>query len=35
MALMAQEVAHFALDHHLANYSSMVNTGIVPALGTS
>jgi hypothetical protein len=33
MALMAQEVAHFALDHHLANYSSMVNTGIVPALG--
>lgn len=33
MALMAQEVAHFALDHHLASYSSTLNTGVVPALG--
>jgi Zn-dependent protease with chaperone function len=33
MALMAQEVAHFALDHHLANYRSTLNTGVVPSLG--
>ena len=33
MALMAQEVAHFALDHHLSNYTSTVTSGINPALG--
>lgn len=33
MALMAQEVAHFALDHHLTNYSSFLTLGIEPALG--
>jgi hypothetical protein len=33
MALMAQEVAHFALDHHLANFSSLLTVGIEPALG--
>jgi beta-barrel assembly-enhancing protease len=33
MALMAQEVAHFALDHHLTNYSSFLTIGMVPALG--
>jgi Zn-dependent protease with chaperone function len=33
MALMAQEVAHFALDHHLSNYSAALALGINPALG--
>ncbi len=33
MALMAQEVSHFALDHHLANYSNLLTLGIEPALG--
>ena len=33
MALMAQEVAHFALDHHLTNYSGYLALGIEPALG--
>lgn len=33
MALMAQEVAHFALDHHLANYRNLLLTMIEPALG--
>lgn len=33
MALMAQEVAHFALDHHLANYSNTLVSGTEPALG--
>ncbi len=33
MALMAHEVAHFALDHHLANYKNSMAAGITPALG--
>ena len=33
MALMAQEVAHFALDHHLSNYSAALALEINPALG--
>lgn len=33
MALMAQEVAHFALDHHLTNFTNHLSTGIEPALG--
>ena len=33
MALMAQEVAHFALDHHLSNYNNLLLTGKEPALG--
>lgn len=33
MALMAQEVAHFALDHHLSNYSAALASEIDPALG--
>ena len=33
MALMAQEVAHFALDHHLSNFNSLLLVGMVPALG--
>lgn len=33
MALMAQEVAHFALDHPLSNYSAALLSGIDPALG--
>lgn len=33
MALMAQEVAHFALDHHLTNFSNFLSVGIEPALG--
>lgn len=33
MALMAQEVAHFALDHHFVNYSNALVAGIEPALG--
>ena len=33
MALMAQEVAHFALDHHLVNYSNTLMAGVIPALG--
>lgn len=33
MALMAQEVAHYALDHHLTNFSSLLTVGIQPALG--
>ncbi len=33
MALMAQEVAHFALDHHLSNFNSFLLVGMVPALG--
>jgi hypothetical protein len=33
MALMAQEIAHFALDHHLTNYSSLLTAGMVPDLG--
>ncbi len=33
MALMAQKVAHFALDHHLSNYSAALMSGIDPALG--
>ena len=33
MALMAQEVAHFALDHHLDNYSNTLMAGVIPALG--
>lgn len=33
MALMAQEVAHFALDHHLSNYNNLLLTMTEPALG--
>lgn len=33
MALMAQEVAHFALDHHMTNYNSYLTAGMEPALG--
>jgi len=33
MALMAQEVAHFALDHHLDNYRNLLMTMTEPALG--
>ncbi|MFZ2286131.1 MAG: M48 family metalloprotease [Bacteroidales bacterium] len=33
MALMAQEVAHFALDHHMTNYSNLLLTGTGLALG--
>lgn len=33
MALMAQEVAHFALDHHLSNYRNLLMTMTEPALG--
>ncbi len=33
MALMAQEVAHFALDHHLTSYTNTLSSGIDPALG--
>ncbi|MRR19267.1 hypothetical protein EG827_03655 [bacterium] len=33
MALMAQEVAHFALDHQLTNFSNLLEVGIEPALG--
>lgn len=33
MALMAQVVAHYALDHYLKNYYGWLNTGIEPALG--
>ncbi|GEM_PF-532249 len=33
MALMAQKVAHFALDHHLENYMTAQQAGISPALG--
>lgn len=33
MALMAQEVAHFALDHPLSNFMTAQAAGISPALG--
>ncbi len=33
MALMAQVVAHYALDHHLRNYYNWLLTGNEPALG--
>lgn len=33
MALMAQEVAHFALDHHLTNYNNQLSLGHEPSLG--
>lgn len=33
MALMAQEAAHFALDHHLTNFTNLLPLGIEPALG--
>jgi len=33
MALMAQEVAHFALDHHLTNYNNLLSLGHEPSLG--
>ncbi|NLE34045.1 MAG: M48 family metalloprotease [Bacteroidales bacterium] len=33
MALMAQEVAHFALDHQLARYKKLLVSELEPALG--
>lgn len=33
MALMAQEVAHFALDHHLNNFNSTLANGLEVQLG--
>ncbi len=33
MALMAQEVAHFALDHHLSNFNNLMLIMTEPALG--
>lgn len=33
MALMAQEVAHFALDHHLTNFNSTLASGLEVHLG--
>lgn len=33
MALMAQEVAHFALDHHMYNFNSTVANGLELTLG--
>ncbi|MCU0378392.1 MAG: M48 family metalloprotease [Bacteroidales bacterium] len=34
LALMAQEVAHFALDHHMLNYSTILINGRTPSLGS-
>lgn len=34
LALMAQEVAHFALDHHMQNYNTIVINGGEPSLGS-